>query len=138
MNSKSSNPAKSSNPEGWYETGLLWKAGHPPLPNNRNGSLCCLANLVKKLEKEPGHLDEYDRIVQDQLEQAIVKRVNGEPQGEREFYLPNKLVIREAAESTKMRIVFDTSAKASQTSPSLNDCLETGPPLQNLLWSVLV
>jgi len=21
-------------PEGWYETGLLWKAGHPPLPNN--------------------------------------------------------------------------------------------------------
>jgi len=60
---------------------------------------------VKKLEKEPGHLDEYDRIVQDQLEQAIVKRVNGEPQGEREFYLPNKLVIREAAESTKMRSV---------------------------------
>ena len=93
---------------------------------------------MKKLEKEPGHLDEYDRIVQDQLEQAIAKRVNGEPQGEREFYLPNKLVIREAAESTKMRIVFDTSAKASQTSPSLNDCLETGPPLQNLLWSVLV
>ena len=47
-------------------------------------------------------------------------------------------VIREAAESTKMRIVFDASAKASPTSPSLNDCLETGPPLQNLLWSVLV
>lgn len=37
-----------------------------------------------------------------------------------------------------MQIVFDASAKAEQTSPSLNDCLETGPPLQNLLWSVLV
>ena len=69
-------------PEGWYETGLLWKVGHPPLPNNRNGSIRLLANLVKKLEKEPNHLDEYDRIIQDQLEQGIVERVTDEPQGE--------------------------------------------------------
>ena len=27
------------NPEGWYETGLLWKGNHPPLPNNKHGSL---------------------------------------------------------------------------------------------------
>ena len=39
-------------PEGWYETGRLWKTGHPALPNNRNGSFRRLANLVKKLEKE--------------------------------------------------------------------------------------
>lgn len=83
-------------------------------------------------------MDEYDRIIQDQLEQGIVERVTDEPHGEREFYLPHKPVVREAAESTKMRIVFDASAKAEQTSPLLNDCLETGPPLQNLLWSVLV
>ena len=110
----------------------------PTPPNNRNGSLWRLANLVKKLEKEPNQLDEYDRIIQDQLEQGIVERVTDEPHGEREFYLPHKPVVREAVESTKMRIVFDASAKAEQTSPSLNDCLETGPSLQNLLWSVLV
>ena len=125
-------------PEGWYETGLLWTAGHPPLPNNRNGSLQRLSSLVKKLQRVPGHLDEYDRIIQDQLKEGIVERVSDESQGERAFYLPHKAVIRETAESTKMRIVFDASAKASHGSPSLNDCLETGPPLQNLLWSVLV
>ena len=27
---------------------------------------------------------------------------------------------------------------AERVAPSLNECLETGPPLQNLLWSVLV
>ena len=64
--------------------------------------------------------------------------MTGEPQGEREFYLLHKPVVREAAERTKMRMVFDASANAEQTSPLLNDCLETGPPLQNLLWSVLV
>ena len=36
-------------PEGWYETGLLWKAGHTPLPNNRNGSIRRLEDLVKKI-----------------------------------------------------------------------------------------
>ena len=62
-----------------------------------------------------------------------MERVTDEPHGEREFYLPHNPVVRAAAESTKMRIVFDASAKAEQTSLSLNDCLETRPPLQNLL-----
>lgn len=37
-----------------------------------------------------------------------------------------------------MRIVYDASARANGNAPSLNECLETGPPLQNQLWSVLV
>ena len=57
---------------------------------------------------------------------------------EREFYIPHKPVVREKAETTKVRIVFDASAKANEDSPSLNECLETGPPMQNLLWEVLV
>ena len=63
--------------------------------------------------------------------------MTSEPVG-REFYIPHKPVIRESAESTKLRIVFHASAKANEKSPSLNDCLETGPALQNLLWDVLV
>ena len=125
-------------PEGWYETGLLWKTDHPLLANNLNGSLGRLANLVRKLEKEAGHLERYDQIIQDQLEQGIVERVNSEPVGDREFYIPHKPVIRETAESTKIRIVFDASAKPNHTSPLVIDSLETGRPLQNLLWSVLV
>lgn len=37
-----------------------------------------------------------------------------------------------------MRIVYDASAKATQESPSLNECLYPGPSLQNKLWDVLV
>ena len=92
---------------------------------------------MKKLQV-PSRLDEYDKIIQDQLKEGIVERVSDETQGERECYLPHKAVIRETAQSTKMRIVFEASAKANQGGPSWNDCLETGPPLQNLLWSVLV
>ena len=56
----------------------------------------------------------------------------------KEFYIPHKAVVREAAESRKLRIVYDASARESENSPSLNECLEVGPPLQNRLWAVLV
>jgi len=92
---------------------------------------------VRKLEKQPGMLEKYDDIIQDQLAQGIVERALKEPEG-REFYLPHKTVIRETAESTKIRIVYDTSARANREAPSLNECLETGPPSQNKLWSVLI
>ena len=92
---------------------------------------------MNKLQREPGMIDKYDEIIQEQLTEGIVERVVGEPNG-REFYIPHKPVKKESAETTKLRIVFDASAKPKEDSPSLNECLETGPPLQNLLWDVLV
>ena len=124
------------NPEGWYETGLPWKGNHPPLPNNETGSLRRLGNLVRKLEKTQ-RLHDYDAVIQDQLKQGVVERVEAVATGV-EFYIPHKAVVREAAASTKLRIVYDASARAHQDAPSLNDCLEVGPPLQNQLWKVLV
>ena len=72
--------------EGWYETGLLWKHGHEPLPNNKQGSLRRLGNLGKKLQREPNLLARYDDVIQDQLATGIVERVTSEPVG-REFYI---------------------------------------------------
>lgn len=111
-------------PEGWYETSLLWKGNHPPLKQ--------LENLVRKLEKQPGMLKTYDAIILDQLTHGIVDRVEGEPNGE-ELYNPHKTVVRETAESTMTRIVYDVSTRAYDKAPSLNDCLETGQILQNKL-----
>ena len=47
-------------------------------------------------------------------------------------------MIRNDAESTKLRIVYDASVRGSNSDPSLNDCLHPGPPLQNHLWDVLL
>ena len=46
-------------------------------------------------------------------------------------YLPHRPVVCENVESTKVGIVYDRSAKASSSIISLNNCLETEPPLQN-------
>ena len=49
------------------------------------------------------------------------------------FYLPHRPVVREDSITTKVRPVFDASAKG-YNGVSLNDCLETGP---NLLPNLL-
>ncbi|XP_028415664.1 uncharacterized protein LOC114539027 [Dendronephthya gigantea] len=116
---------------GWYETNLPWKGNHPPLPSNESGSLKRLNNLVKRLQKQ-GILERYDGVIQEQINQGIVEKVEAEPQG-REIYIPHKEVIKETSETTKLRIVYDASAREHENSPSLNECLETGPPLQNHL-----
>ena len=83
-----------------------------------------------------GTIEHYDQVIQDQIEAGIVKRVSGP--GSREFYIPHKPVVRESAETTKLRVVYDASARAHSGAPSLNECLNPRPPLQNRLWSVLV
>ena len=124
-------------PQGFYETSLIWKVGHPNLDNNKAGSLLRLKNLLGKLKKGPEKLEQHDNIIKEQLAEGIIERVTIQPNG-KEYYIPHKPVIREKAESTKMRIAYDVSAKFNCSSPSLNKCLETGPALQNLLWCVLV
>ena len=91
---------------------------------------------MRKLERSD-LLERYDRVIKDQLEQGIVERASEVPQ-RRELYIPHKPVVKESAESTRLRIVYDAFARASENSPSLNECFNPGPPLQNQLWNVLV
>ena len=124
-------------PEGWYETTLPWKANHAELPSNKEGSLKRLKNLSRKLQRE-GLTAQYDAIIQEQLAEGVIEKAPPVSQPQKEFYIPHKSVIRKSAETTKMRIVYDASARATPDSPSLNDCLYPGPALQNKLWDVLI
>jgi hypothetical protein len=99
---------------GWYETSLPWKGNHPSLPDNRIASLRRLQSVVKRL-KSTDKLEEYNDIINEQLEQGIVERAPPEPVG-REYYMPHRAVIRENVQSTKMRIVYDCSARAEKGS----------------------
>ena len=89
-------------------------------------SLPCLNSLTKRLERNPKLLQRYDDIIKEQLRGGVVERVTESAKG-KQFYLPHKPVVRQSAESTKVRIVFDANARENENSPSLNECLETGP-----------
>lgn len=67
-----------------------------------------------------------------------MERADDVVRGGIEFYIPHKTVVRENAQSTEMRIVNDTSARANASVPSLNECREIGPPLQNQLYNLFI
>ena len=108
------------------------------LKNDKAGSLGRLTNLVRNLQQEPQNFKAYDDIIKAQIENTIVERAPVASDANKEFYLPHKPVFREGAETTKLRVVYDASAKSSRESPSLNECLEKRLPLQNLLWNILI
>ena len=90
----------------------MWKQGKENLRNNEIGSLRRLHNLIVKLKKLPDLLETYDNIISNQLKEGILEEVDKRiPPTTPKFYLPHKPVVRENAESTKVRIVYDASAR---------------------------
>ena len=82
--------------------------------------------------------EEFEKIVATQNENGIIERVPERPTGDRVFYMPHKPVIREDAATTKVRMVFDASANPHYLANSINDCMYRGPPLQPLMWDILI
>ena len=52
-------------------------------------------------------------------------------------YIPHKEVVKEDRATTKLRVVYDASAKALNE-PSLSDCLLPGPSLTPLIFDILL
>ena len=89
-----------------------------------------LKSLQQRLLKDPELIQEYHRIIEDQISQGIVERVAAEQskvnESETVHYLLHHGMIRRDRETTKLRIVYDGSAKPPGCNHSLNDCLQTG------------
>ena len=55
---------------------------------------------------------------------------------DRTHYLPHHAVIRRDKETTKIRVVYDASARSD--GPSLNDCLHAGPKFDQKILNILL
>ena len=67
----------------------------------------------------------------------IITKVNTESSDYPIYYLPHRPMVKESSASTKVRPVFDASAKSSNNVSS-NDCINTGPSLLPNLVGVLL
>ena len=123
---------------GRYKVPLPWKETHDSLPDNYQLSSTRLQSLLRRLKRDPVILSEYHRIMEDQLKQGIIELVpTHESVPNQIHYLPHHPVVRQDKSTTKVRIVFDASAK-SPGRPSLNDCLFKGPKFDQLIFDILL
>ena len=97
-----------------------------------------MKSQVKRLRKQPEILVEYESIIEQQLDAGVIERVPRLDTAEKVHYLPHKAVVRRDAKTTKVRIVYDASAKDLKSNVSLNDCLHGGPSLNPLLMDILL
>ena len=121
-----------------YEVQLPWRECHPPLPSNYQLSMKRLTVLLHKLRRDPTLMREYDAVIRDQLDKGIIEIVEEPESGNltNTHYIPHHAVVRRDKQTTKLRIVFDASAKS--TGPSLNECLYAGPPLSCRIFEILL
>ncbi|XP_061194310.1 uncharacterized protein LOC133202484 [Saccostrea echinata] len=108
-----------------YQVTWPWKDEQPELPENTELAFGRLRSLIQKLKKNPKLLHKYDEIIQEQCKQGIIEKVtkNSEVKNSVKHYIPLHAVIDPTKPTTKMRIVYDASAKLKPEYNSLNKCL---------------
>ena len=84
-------------------------------------------------------MEEYDNTFKTQLETGIIEQVHrSEWDSRQSHFLSHHCVIREDKDTTRLRIVFDGSAKSNHRFYLLNECLKKGPNLTPLIFDVLL
>ncbi|XP_055951584.1 uncharacterized protein LOC129987651 [Argiope bruennichi] len=122
------------NEEGRYEVALPWVLESSRLPDNRQMAEKRHSSVYKKLvesQKVGVYADLFKKWIADGVIEEIEhkKELNV-------YYLPHRPVFKENSITTKVRLVFDTSAHIKGI-PTLNACLESGPNLIELVPSLL-
>jgi len=85
-----------------------------------------LRSQVKRLSRNDEHLQKYDAVIQDQVQKGIVEVVPDEDcTNTLKHYIPHHEVLT-PEKTTKLRIVFDASAKTRKKNQSLNESLHPG------------
>ena len=124
-----------------YVIGLPWKEERELILSEYQLSRNRLNSLHHKLRQDPELLNKYDRIIKEQLEMGIIEEVKTEIDdkfSEDVHYLPHHTVLHHDRETTKVRVVYDGSAKSPRNNYSLNNCLQVGPNLILQLFHILV
>ncbi|GFN80939.1 tigger transposable element-derived protein 6 [Plakobranchus ocellatus] len=123
---------------GRYEVNLSWKENQKgSLMDNKGMAEKRLHSLSRRLAGNPKLKEAYNENLSEMEKAGMIKEVSKCEKSEGPiFYLPHRPVVREDSTTTKVRPVFDASAKG-YNGISLNNCLETGPNLLPNLFGLL-
>ncbi|XP_058467935.1 uncharacterized protein LOC131440560 [Malaya genurostris] len=95
--------------------------------------------LEKRLVQNPMMKNMYDNFIDEYLALGHCVEIdqNDRTRSKSAYFLPHHCVLKPNSSSTKLRVVFDASAK-SETGISLNDVMKVGPTVQSSLFDIML
>ena len=124
---------------GRYHVTWPWKGDNVDLPDNFGLAFKRMKSLVHRLQLNKELLQNYDAIIKQQLDKGIIERVDTSIVCDtRKHYLPHHPVLTPSKATTKVRIVYDVSARIQGNVNSLNECLHRGPVILPDLCGLLL
>lgn len=123
-------------PDNYYEVCLPFVPNPPPLGESRQMAQRRLDSLMRRFSREPDLYRQYCDFMNEYLSLGHMTEVPKCDIHKVKYCIPHHAVLRPESSTTKLRVVFDASAKTSN-GLCLNDILEKGPQLQQDLFSIL-
>ena len=128
--------------DGQYFVKPIFKKGCIPLLNNFHLALDRFRKLKYRLSKTPELEEKYNEAMNTLIKNDEVEKVDESPLDVSEpgrvlYYLPHLPIVNEQKTTTKVRPVFDGSAKNHQ-GVSLNDQLLAGPKTQRSINTIMM
>lgn len=125
------------NENGQFVVPLLTKSNLTNLGDSYQTALNRFKYLERKLEKDLKLKTYYTDFMEEYKHLGHMAIINETEKLDFNYYLPHHGILKEDSVTTKLRVVFDGSAKTT-SNISLNDCLKVGPTIQPDLFTILL
>ncbi|XP_075156182.1 uncharacterized protein LOC142229500 [Haematobia irritans] len=122
---------------GEYSVSLPKKINSNELGDSYGRAHSRFLNLERKLNKLPAVKKKYSEFMSEYIDLKHMSLATDIPSQTKTYFLPHHCVHKEESTTTKLRVVFDGSAKTN-TGLSLNETLHSGPTIQAKLFNTIL
>ena len=109
------------------------------LGESKNQAVHRFLSQERRMQNNPDLKQQYINFMHEYESLGHMEKIisNDSNTSDKTYYLPHHAVVKESSTTTKLRVVFDASANASD-GKSLNDRLLVGPTVQENLVDILL
>lgn len=126
-------------PSGRFVVQLPFREDVSNLKDNRSLAFRRFLLLERRLKNNSLLKQQYVNFIDEYEALGHLREIDeSKDEDENRYYMPHHAVLRPTSSTTKLRVVFDASAKLDPALKSLNDVLHIGTPVQSELFSILL